>query len=308
MNHTMKAYLNDILVLRLKKDRIKDEFIETAVSYVKEQMYSLLKNWNDIAFRQGILITGAEEGYFYEPKAKIDVRCFVVATIRNSLLETAASEEYKKAGLKQPVSEEQIRTLTQEAVTYFKGVQFETIAAEIKEAWKNDFYGEIVADYPVAWRALQELGLCLGGSVHYEKVPYKTPFVLEELEGIEIKEHIKYGKVVLSGIDESFDKRLLQILKRIEKDELNYFYVDSFKMLTRNIKKLLKVMEFLLTHEKCFATSNFYIENGYIEKRTTLRRAAHTEQQAFANLCNRSGTWKKHKIILKAMENQMKRR
>ena len=50
--------------------------------------------------------------------------------------------------------------------------------------------------------------------------------------------------------------------------------LDCFKMLSRNMKKLLLVMEILMQNQCRFVTANYYIENGYYEKRIPTLRAA----------------------------------
>ena len=94
-------YLNHILTPRLQGYGVTEQFLLYTISTIHAQMTSLLRHWNDRAFRNTVLLLGMEEGSFYEPPAKIEVRCFVVVTIRNSPIETIQSNTYPEAGLSQ---------------------------------------------------------------------------------------------------------------------------------------------------------------------------------------------------------------
>ena len=78
---------------------------------------------------------------------------------------------------------------------------------------------------------------------------------------------------IQSGIDDKLGKGLLSILNHISLEHTPFFYTDCFKMLTRNIDKLFRVIEYVLRKECIFMTSNFYISNGYVSKRKDSPRA-----------------------------------
>jgi len=76
---------------------------------------------------------------------------------------------------------------------------------------------------------------------------------------------------------------------------------DSFKALTRNIEKLLLVMEYLLQHDVPFVTSNYFITNGYIERRAKLLKAASDATTGIhKNWLNPAGLCLNHKAVLQA--------
>ena len=104
-------YLNHILTPRLRGYGVTEQFLLYTVSTIHTQMTSLLRHWNDRAFRNTVLLLGMEEGSFYEPPAKIEVRCFVVATIRNSPIEMLQSNSYAEAGLSQGLGKKKSRRL-----------------------------------------------------------------------------------------------------------------------------------------------------------------------------------------------------
>ena len=102
-------YLNHILTPRLRGYGVTEQFLLYTVSTIHTQMTSLLRHWNDREFRNTVLLLGMEEGSFYEPPAKIEVRCFVVVTIRNSPIEMLQSNSYAEAGLSQGLGKKKSR-------------------------------------------------------------------------------------------------------------------------------------------------------------------------------------------------------
>ena len=87
-----------------------------------------------------------------------------------------------------------------------------------------------------------------------------------------------------SGITKELSQELIQILKEIIKNQKGIFYVDCFKMLTRNFEKLLKVIEILLENESYFLTSNYMFGNTYIGKREKIYRAANKTKEMYEKI------------------------
>ena len=70
-----------------------------------------------------------------------------------------------------------------------------------------------------------------------------------------------------------WDPQLLEVLRSLSPSSRSIFVVESLKSATRNFEKLLDILEFLLTHDLKFASTNFYIENGHVERRIKPLRA-----------------------------------
>lgn len=100
----------------MKKFKISNPFLGRILYQVKVQLYSIIANWNDIEFRNAILIIGSEEGSFYEPQNEL-IGNMVVVAIRNSLLEEASSINYKKHGLPHMLEGKEIKKITAKANT-----------------------------------------------------------------------------------------------------------------------------------------------------------------------------------------------
>lgn len=110
------------------------QFIEHVCWTVEKQMLSALYHWTDIPFRKALLLLASEEGTFYEPGGKTEVKCFVVLTLRNSPFETMQSESYQETGLSKSLSDAQIKVVTSAAIVYFKrlcGTQAESAARSL---------------------------------------------------------------------------------------------------------------------------------------------------------------------------------
>ena len=84
------VYLNTILTQQLEHMGVQSFpcAIEAVVADIRLRLQSVLSRWHDLRTRNTLLLLGREEGAFYEPRsASLEIRAFVVVTIRNSLLE-----------------------------------------------------------------------------------------------------------------------------------------------------------------------------------------------------------------------------
>ena len=97
----------------------------------------------------------------------------------------------------------------------------------------------------------------------------------------------------------NWEQNSLQISKtlcRVSKDAM--LMLESLKSATRNFEKLLDILEFLLTHDLKFASTNFYIENGHVERRIKPLRAGHTSKETQKNLSQTAGLGYRHAAAL----------
>ena len=306
-------YITGVLEKRLTEFNLKEKYVKDIGADVKEQMLALLYHWNDIKFRKAMLILGLEEGKFYEPESDIDIKCFIVVTVRNSLIETIFSEESKKMELAEPLPETYIKRITMDSINYFKNINFEQLANEVVKNNVNDKYNKIAKRYPMAWEALVQLGNCNGKKVVYEEVKVIDRIKIDNLLKANVDSNKSKEKIVedtQSGISEEFNEGLVAQINNILKDpEPSVFYVDSFKMLTRNFEKLLKVLEILLENGKIFLTSNYLISPSYIGKRVNIYKAAHNNKDVIEKLNNSEflfGVSKTHLAALKSLIGNMK--
>lgn len=301
-------YLNSILAPRLRSYGVSERFLLHTIGTIHTQMTSLLRHWDNRVFKSTVLLLGLEEGSFYEPPAKIDIRCFVVVTIRNSPIETVQSDVYKEAGLSKSLSSKDVKEITSEAIRYFSKQDFAEMCRQAKLSTKQDFYQELATQYPVSWAALQHLATTNSKSVDYPKVSIAEPYFLEGVDE-ESEVTAKPGEMkigVYDGYTPEIEPPLMAFLKMLSADSNGMLIVDSLKSVTRNIAKLLSVLEFLLTRDLIFASTNYYMENGHVERRIKPLRAGHSTAEMQRNVSNMTGLGYKHKAALSQYMKQAK--
>lgn len=301
-------YLNDYLAPRLRSYGVSEQFLLYTISTIHNQMTSLLRHWDDRVFRNTVLLLGLEEGRFYEPPAKIDVRCFVVVVIRNSPIETTQSGAYGETGLNKPLESNDVKEITSEAIRYFGKQDFAEMCRQAKLSTKRDLYQELAVQHPVAWAALQCLAATNSKAADYTKVPVSEPYHLAGLDkGPEIT--AKSGKLkvgVYDGYTPEIEPPLMDFLRMLSSDSNGALIVDSLKSVTRNITKLFSILEFLFTRNLIFVSTNYYMENGHVERRMKPLRAGHSANDMLCNLSSTSGLGYKHKAALSQYARQAK--
>lgn len=291
----IQEYLSDLLNNQLRD--IKYRYREQIVDDIKNRMCSLLAGWQQEDFRRTVLFVTDEEALFYEPAASDDVRRFVVATIRNSMLEVAASVNCDRLKMQEPLSDEKIKGITSDAILYFMQCNFETLQSEIKNLKYVDVYEEAIHKYPLAWAVLKRAAAATGEEEVFEKVHGVN------LEDLGVFPENRYKKVICDGYTLEFDDYLREELGDVIAGRIEMFYVDCFKGLSRNFEKILHVLQIVLQSDKAFVTCNYYISNGRIEKRRKILRAFHSEKDVFDHLRNYKGLPVFFKNVLMEMVN-----
>ncbi len=295
-------YLDKVLLPKLKSFGVSNDFCNHTIEAIKRQMLSLIAHWDDVAFRKSILLIGMEEGLFYEPSAKTDIKAFVVVTIRNSPIETMQSNLYAETGLKEPLTNEQIKSITSDSIRFFNSLNFSSLSNSLKNtALCQDYYYQILNNHPVTKTALEKLSATSSKLLEYKPVEFINPYELEDLKGYlkDENKEFKTHTVVLDGYSSEFDPMLCQILQRLAGQSRGTFIGDSFKSLTRNFEKLIKILEFLLTHNARFVTPNFFIENGCVAQRTKLLKASHAGDEFEKKMAQTEGLSHIHKAVFK---------
>ena len=284
-------YLNSILAPRLRGYGVSEHFLLRTIGIIHTQMTSLLRHWDDRVFKNTVLLLGLEEGSFYEPRAKIDIRCFVVVAIRNSPIETIQSDAYGEAGLSKSLPSKDVKEITSEAIRYFSKQDFAEMCRQAKLSARQDLYQELANEYPVAWAALKHLAATNSKTVDYPKITATSG-------------EMKTG--IYDGYSPEIEPPLMAFLKMLSADSNGALIVDSLKSVTRNITKLLSILEFLLTRDLIFASTNYYMENGHVERRMKPLRAGHSTNDMLRNVSNTSGLGYKHKAALSQYAKQAK--
>ena len=271
-NNEIDNYIQKILKKQLQKLKLSNYGLYSILKDVKIKLTSLIKHWNEPQFIQSLFITAIEEGHFYEPHINDNISCLIVLGVRNTLLEIAASINYKEYGLTKPLSNDNIKEITMTAINYFKDINLEELSNNL--TIENDYYGEVSLKYPHAYMALQNLGSLTQQTLELEyKDTIKDKYIPQEI--LDNTENNTSIKEYASGITNTITPALASILKAALNKEIPFFYVDAFKILSRNYEIILQVLEFTITNDIVFVTNNFYIQNGYVSRRKDLIRAGH---------------------------------
>ena len=300
-------YLNQILAPRLRSYGVSERFLLYTIDTINTQMTSLLRHWDDRVFRNTVLLLGLEEGSYYEPPCKIDVRCFVVVTIRNSPIETIQSDAYAEAGLSKYLSSQGVKEITSEAIRYFSTQDFSMLSKQARSSVKADLYSEIKHQHPIAWTALEKIAMTSAKAVDYSKVSFSEPFSFDGWAEDTTKtiEKTDFDPIIFDAYTPEFDSNLLQILQAITSTPGSALVVDAFKVISRNANKLMDVIELLLTRDHALVTTNYYLTNGHVERRIKPLRAAHTIEEMKLNFTQTDQLGYRHKAELKQYLKQL---
>ena len=303
MTHKIiEQYLNEILAPQLTALGTPGTLVARIVVSVREQMVSCIYHWNDVPFRKTLLLIGEEEGTFYLPKANANIRNFVVVTLRNSALETIHADSYQGKRL----TSDDIRAITAAAIEYFRNADFPAIAEQIG-LLENDKYGTLAKKYPISWVALTQLANTTKQIVEYEPLPIIAKPNLKMLKPQNAVNGMYFAQqqspimqVTEDGYSLTVDYGLHHTLQAVIEHDVP-FVGDSFKGISRNVEKLLAVMEYLLGNRRAYITANYLIANGHVERRLKPLKPAHDHKGMKRNWRNSTDLTKRHKMWLQAV-------
>jgi len=306
-DHPTASYADSILSPQLRALGLNVAQESIVVSNVCVRLGSLLKHWQDRVFRQTALFPGVEEATFYDPEtADLEVRAFVVVGIRNSLVEDLGASKPATSALKlrRPVlTDPRMRTVTLAAIEHFCKCDLAGLQPQSALASDEDVFGALSVEFPTAWRVLSLLANAAGSEVIFD--PLNAPPAA--LPSTEYRAGVTGSMVtsVSSGIDPAFDSGLLSYLAQVKNKEVDLFFSDSFKAVTRNTQKLLRTIEFVLSNGAAFVTHNYYLAQNYASRRQTLLRPCHYVSEATAKLNNQRGLSERHKSALRWIRSQI---
>ena len=266
------SYL-EMLSQRLLRYNIKFRYTQRICKDIRNRMLSLLGIWNNKEARNAILFLSLEEAPFYLPLANKNVSEFVVTTVRNSMLEIAASDNCGELKMSEPLSSAQIKEITSEAILYFDKIDFEILSKKCGDNF-IDVYNDALCKYSLSWKALVKIANMETQTLEIaNSAPEKA---MQQSDNVNSNNEIK--KTVFDGFTTEIEPPLMEKLNSI-KENGGLLYVDSSKMLTRNFEKYLRVLEMILESNGEFCTSNYYISKTRLEKRKVFLKAAHTTEE-----------------------------
>ena len=285
MTDAIDMYLDTILTPQLEHMGVQTfpGAMEAVVTDIRLRLQSVLFRWHDLRTRNTLLLLGREEGAFYEPRsASLEIRAFVVVTVRNSLLEDLGipgaslipsdiPEEEK------PMQEADVRPITEAAISYWQTIDVQRLHV-LPPAAEDDPFGRLAKDAPHAWHVLSSLANARERTVTFAPCQAPRPC----LPKATVEHDREERSVVLSGITPEFDTLMVSSLRAIRNGRLKYLYSDSWKWLTRHPCKLYRALDFALAHGGAVVTQNYLLTATMACRRRTFVRPAHTVDEFYA--------------------------
>jgi hypothetical protein len=280
-------YLDTILLPQLEHLGVQSfsGAVEAVVTDIRRRLQSVLSRWQDLPARNTLLLLGREEGAFYEPRsASLEVRAFVVVTVRNSLLEDlgipgASLIPADVPAAEKPMQEADVRAITEAAIRYWQTIDVQSLRM-VPPAAADDPFGHLRKDTPHAWHVLSCMANALERTVTFE--PCRAP--RPSLPKATVEHDPEARAVVLSGITPEFDTLMVSSLRAIRNGKLRYLYSDSWKWLTRHPGKLYRALDFALAHGGSVVTQNYLLTATMACARRGFARPAHTMDEFYAKL------------------------
>jgi hypothetical protein len=237
-----------------------------------------------------------EESFSHEPDdASAWMKAITTLVIRNSQL-----EELHANG---PVNAGGITAVTK----YGLGPLSHLIAARrrqpVPDGLSDDPFGGLAEAYPRAWACLGALRVSLdsgGGRVGYQLPEARVPGLPDAAEVAEAQEaeHLEvpdaFTGVVFSGIDPRFDQDAIRWMKTAQ-DEGLILGLSSLSRISRNVRKLLRVLEFLLAHSGTLLTANYLLtgKEAWVRRHELVKPDSERPMEGFHDLRGLSGAHRK---------------
>jgi hypothetical protein len=275
---------------------------------VRDRLSSVLARWHNVPFRRTVLLLGLEEAVFLEPSAAdLETRALVVVAIRNSLIEDLGADKPSTAALQLAgpvITDKGMALFTKMAIEHFQ--TFGVTQTPEAPTLNADWFGSLAKDFPRAWHALSHIANTNALEVRYElPAPPVTDAPGSPDQPVN-KDRPQIVSVVQSGMDPEFDPGLLAYLQQIKDRQVPFFFCDSFKGLTRNPRKLCRVIEIVLAHGVPFVTHNYYLGPTYASRRHPLLRPFHQANEVEAKLVNQLGVSERHGEVLRLIKASLR--
>jgi hypothetical protein len=203
---------------------------------------------------RGVLIAPfAEEVAWYQPvNVPLHLLGAVAVIVRGSILEQAHADGLADASA--------ITFLTTHAagpLSHFLAARREPVAAE------RNLFAALPAAWPRAWACLHAVTLAYqAGGGRWPSRKLTAPVPQLPAAGAPAPESAtRPGSVLLSGIDPSFDQAMVTQMQDLSEGPGGVWVCASLSRISRNLDKLLYVLEYLLAHEVSVLTANYLLRS-----------------------------------------------
>jgi hypothetical protein len=227
------------------------------------------------------------------------LRAWIATAVRSSL--PRSSKELHASG---PVNAGGITAITTSGL----GPLSHLIAARrrrpLPAGAADDPFAGLAAAYPRAWSCLAALRTALvsgGGRVSYRPPEAPLPGLPDASEVIDASQaqHVEmpsgaFTAVILSGIDPRFDPNALQLLQAAESEEM-VIVLSGLSRISRNSRKLLRVVEFLLARKATVLTTNYFLtcKEVSVRRHELVKPDSARPMDGFQNTSGLSGSHRK---------------
>jgi hypothetical protein len=291
------GYTQSILVPQLRSLGLNRRQREMVVADVTRRLASLLAHWSDLPFRRTLLLLGSEEASFWEPAgSSLDIRSLVVLAVRNSLITDLNASRAHTRALRSPkplLPDERMPWITGEAIGYFQRVNLGAVRVQPGQ----DLFGSLPGRFPNAWHVLSLLGRSADTEIACELPMANAEPMVFPLSPRKVERHT----VIASGMDPGLDPHLAEILRQIERRELDLLFSFAFKGITRNPEKLLSIIDHVLCHGGTVLTPNYLLSPAHLARRQPLLRPAHYSWEIPAQIANTAGLSRRHREALASL-------
>jgi hypothetical protein len=169
----------------------------------------------------------------------------------------------------------------------------------------NDPFVDLPQAYPRAWACLEALRTCLdcrGGRMGYRSPGGPFPELPDVSEVIDADPADSadvhsdgFAAVVFSGIDPRFDQHAFDLLKTAAEEKGLLLALSSLSRISRNSRKLLRVLEFFLAHRARILTTNYLLTDKevWVRRQELVKPNSRHPMKGFEVLSGLSGTHRK---------------
>ncbi|APU21379.1 hypothetical protein UA75_16865 [Actinoalloteichus sp. GBA129-24] len=189
------------------------------------------------------------------PESALEVKAAVAVVVRNGLLEETHTNG--------PLNPGGIQAITTAATAPLSHLLAAGRCGLVRPDGENLFAG-LPDTYPRAWSCLATLADTIGpgGRSAYRPPDGPVPTLPEPGELVEAPAATSDDRVsVLSGIDDRFDRRLVEMLDAAAFHGV-VLWISALSRISRNLEKLLRTLEFLIAHNATVLTTNYMIRGS----------------------------------------------
>jgi len=264
------------MVLRpqLRKNQVDSISEKKILEDTERRLVSIFRSWRNEVFRKTLLLPWMELAQFYQPgQVSLDARAIVVAGVRNGLIEEIhAAQPYNSAFIRTArISQDEMRLITGVSSRFFSSELVGAINDRYDAvADTDDVFLPLANAYPEAWRRLEALALLSGVDKIADIVTGHEQWHPENFDWHGDVNNERLEVQFESGVSPSISPRLGAVLSNFAATPKQMFFSNSFRGVSRDQGKLLRVLEHILACDGVIVTNNYVIQRDCVARRRPL--------------------------------------